>query len=236
MTSRPVRSVAVVIPALDEEESLPAVLAAVPEWVSVVVVADNGSIDRTPEVARELGAVVVHESERGYGAACLAAIDHLERSSHPPEIVVFVDGDGSDDPAEMGRLVEPIERGVADITLGVREGVEGDLGTILPHAKAGNLVVLSAVRALFGKAFQDLPPFRAISFRSLRSLAMDDRNWGWTLQMQVRAHLRGLRIEEVRVTHRHRSHGSSKISGSLIMSLKVGAKMFYTLGRERLRG
>lgn len=227
--------VALLMPALDEEEALPAILAAVPGVVQRVVVADNGSTDETAAVARAAGAEVVHESERGYGAACLAGIRHLEHGGDPPDVLVFMDADGSDDPADLVGLLDPIRAGRADLVLGVRKGEGGDVGTILPHARLGNRVVLGLTRLLYGEAFEDLPPFRAVRFDSLRALEMDDRNWGWTLQMQIRAVRRGLRIEEVEVAHRRRTEGVSKISGSLSMSVRVGAKMFWTLARERLR-
>ncbi len=228
--------VALLMPALNEEEALPAILSSIPEGVVArVVVADNGSTDGTIEVARAGGAEVVHEEERGYGAACLAGIHHLAHGSDPPDVLVFMDADGSDDPTEIQRLVEPVRAGRADLVLGVRRGEGGDVGTILPHARLGNRVVLTGARLLFGKAFEDLPPFRAIRFASLLELAMDDRTWGWTLQMQIRAVRRGLRIEEIEVAHRRRAEGVSKISGSLTMSVRVGAKMFWTLARERLR-
>ena len=121
------------------------------------------------------------------------------------------------------------------MVLGVRRGIDGDLGTILPHARFGNHLVLGLTRALFGHSFTDLPPFRAVAFPELLALRMDDRNWGWTLQMQIRAVRAGLRIVEVEVSHRRRSEGVSKISGNLATSLQVGAKMFYTLARKRLR-
>ena len=119
--------------------------------------------------------------------------------------------------------------------LGVRRGVGGDVGTILPHARFGNHLVLGFTRLLFAHSFTDVPSFRAIALPSLLALEMDDRNWGWTLQMQIRAAGQGLRIVETEVAHRRRAEGESKISGSLTMSIRVGAKMFYTLARERLR-
>jgi len=146
-----------------------------------------------------------------------------------------MDADGSDDPADLERLVRPIIDGHADMVLGVRRGVGGDVGTILPHARLGNRLVLGLVSLVFGQSFADLPPFRAIRFSSLSTLEMDDRNWGWTLQMQIRAARMALRVLEVDVAHRRRTEGRSKISGSLVMSLRVGAKMFYTIARERLR-
>lgn len=223
------------MPALNEEEALAGILERTPGGVHRVVVVDNGSTDRTAEVARARGAEVVREAERGYGAACLAGIGHLLHVGPPPEVLVFMDADGSDDPSDVERLVAPIVSGDADLVLGVRRGVGGDVGTILPHARLGNRIVLGLTRLLFGRSFRDLPPFRAVRFSSLLALGMDDRSWGWTLQMQIRAVRGGLRMEEVEVTHRRRSAGVSKISGSLTMSLRVGAKMLWTLARERLR-
>ena len=223
------------MPALNEEKSLPGVLSGMPDYVERVVVADNGSTDGTAEVARAHGAEVVFEAERGYGAACLAGMRLLSAQGEPPEVLVFIDADGSDDPNEIADVVAPIQKGEADMVLGVRRGIDGDVGTILPHARFGNHLVLGLTRLLFGHAFADLPPFRAVSFPKLLALRMDDRNWGWTLQMQIRAVRAGLRIVEVEVSHRRRSEGVSKISGNLATSLRVGAKMFYTLARERLR-
>jgi len=232
----PLRAVrtAVLIPALNEEDALPGVLRRVPAN-TLRIVADNGSTDATPAVAESLGAVVVHEPERGYGAACLAGIRYLAGQAVPPTVLVFLDADGSENPEDIPKLVEPIVAGSADLVLGVRRGAGGDVGTILPHARFGNRLVLALVRILFRQRYQDLPPFRAIRFDSLQDLGMDDRNWGWTLQMQIRAGLRGLRVTEVSVEHRRRSEGVSKISGSLPASFRVGLKMFYTLARERWR-
>ena len=235
MTDRGLSNVAVFMPALNEEDALPPILESIPDWVSIVVVGDNGSTDRTAEVASKGGAHVVYEAERGYGAACLAGIRYLASRPSPPDILVFMDADGSDGPADLKRLVQPIVDGHADMVLGVRRGVGGDVGTILPHARLGNRLVLGLVSLFFRESFADLPPFRAIRFPTLLSLEMDDRNWGWTLQMQIRATRADLRIREIDVTHRRRTEGQSKISGSLVMSLRVGAKMFYTIARERLR-
>ena len=231
----PPGTIAVLIPALNEEDALPLVLGEMPDSVGRVVVADNGSTDGTAEVARAYGAEIVREEERGYGAACLAGIRHLSEKGPAPDVLVFLDADGSDDPAGIPRLVFPILTGDADLVLGVRRGAGGDVGTILPHARFGNRLVLGLLAGLFGKTFQDMPPFRAIRFTSLMALSMDDRNWGWTLQMQIRAVKKHLSIVEIETPHRRRLEGESKISGSLVASLKVGAKMFYTLARERVR-
>ena len=225
--------IAVLIPALDEEESLPGLLEAIPRGLGPVVVVDNGSRDRTAEVARAGGATVVSEPERGYGAACLAGIRTLAELETVPEVVVFLDADHSDDPANVPLLVTDILEGRADLVLGVRSG--SGPGTVPLHARMGNRTVLLVARALFGRAFQDLPPFRAIRFDALLAIGMDDRTWGWTLQMQLRAVRAGLRIHEIRLPYRPRARGRSKVSGSLVGSVRAGLKMFYTLAHERIR-
>ncbi|MCY4399097.1 MAG: glycosyltransferase family 2 protein [Gemmatimonadetes bacterium] len=225
---------AVLIPALNEEEALPGVLAALPmDRLHTVVVADNGSADDTARVARAAGAVVVREDERGYGAACLAGIACLSSMDEPPEAVVFLDADHPEDAGRLPVVLEPLARG-ADLVLGVRVGSRGT-GNLHIHARWGNRVVLAAARVLFGRRFQDLPPFRAVRLSALQRLGMDDRNWGWTLQMQLRAVRQDLVIVEVHAPHLPRTRGRSKISGRPGMSVRVGAKMFYTLGREWLR-
>ena len=230
------RQTAVLIPALNEEEALPVVLAELPmDRLHAVVVADNGSTDHTASIARAAGATVVREPRRGYGAACLAGIAHLATHPIPPHAVAFLDADHPEDAASLPLLLNPLARG-ADLALGVRAHPDGSRGNLRTHARWGNQVVLTATRLLFGHRFQDLPPFRAIRFTALQRLAMDDRDWGWTLQMQLRAIRHGLDIVEVPAPHEPRSRGRSKISGRLGMSLRVGAKMFYTLARERVRG
>lgn len=223
-------AVAVLIPALDEAPTIGSVIGALPaDLVDEIVVADNGSRDATPRIARDLGAVVVDEPRLGYGSACLAGMRHLAR--RPPAIVVFLDADGSDDPSGLARLIEPIRSGAADMVLGVRTG---DPPGVPLHARMGNRVVLMCARLLFGLRFRDMPPFRAIRYHRLCELHMDDRDWGWTLQMQIRAGRLRQRIVEIDVPYTRRTGGVSKISGTLSGSLKAGAKMFYTLARERL--
>ena len=168
------------------------------------------------------------------GAACLAGIAHLVALPTAPAVVAFLDGDQSDDPAEVGRLIDPILRGEADMVIGVRESAGGGQETVPIHARFGNALVMGLARALFGARFTDLGPYRAIQLDALLSLGMDDRNWGWTLQMQVRAARLGLRIKEVPVGHRTRAGGRSKVSGSIKGSVLAGGKMLFTLVRERL--
>ena len=231
----PLTRTAVLIPALNEEQALPTVLEALPiDRLHRVVVADNGSTDNTATIARAAGAVVVREPRRGYGSACLAGIRYLSALPTPPTAVVFLDADHPENAARLPLVLDPLARG-ADLALGVRVGPEGGTGNRRAHARWGNRIVLLAARLLFRHAFRDLAPFRAIRMDALERLAMDDRDWGWTLQMQLRAVRHGLVIMEVDAPNLPRSAGRSKISGRVGMSVRVGSKMFYTLARERLR-
>lgn len=225
---RPV--VDVIIPALDEELALPHVLAEIPrEHVRRVVVADNGSRDRTAIVAREGGAEVVSEPRRGYGAACLKALAHL--ASDPPEIVVFLDGDRSDHPAELPRLIEPITHREAELVVGSRTLGRAERGSLTPQQRAGNAIACVALRLLYRARYTDLGPFRAIRWSALEALDMRDRDYGWTVEMQVKAARRGLRHAEVPVSYRRRI-GASKVSGTLRGTIGASRKILWTLARH----
>lgn len=220
----------VVIPALNEETSLPLVLAALPRPpVRRVVVADNGSQDGTARVAREGGAVVVPAERRGYGSACLAGLDWLRRND-PPDVVVFVDADFSDHPDELPRLIAPILKDEADLVIGSRVLGNRERGALLPQARAGNLVACLLIRLLYRHRFTDLGPFRAIRWDALERLAMADPNFGWTAEMQVKALRHHLRATEVPVSYRKRV-GVSKITGTLSGTLRAGYKILWTVLR-----
>lgn len=224
-----------VIPALDEEASLPGVLAELARTpVRRVVVVDNGSRDRTVELARAGGAEVVAEPRRGYGAACLRGIAACRAASPPPDVIVFLEGDGADDPAELSTLLEPIARGEADLVLGSRvlaaSKVEGR--ALTPQARAGNLVAVGMIRLLYGVRHTDLGPFRAIRLDALERLDMRDPDWGWTAEMQVKAIRRGLRIVEVPASWRRRRGGRSKISGTVRGVIGAGYKILTTIARH----
>ncbi len=224
-------AVDVVIPAYNEEASLPLVLAALPRPpVRRVVVADNNSRDRTAEVAREGGAVVVPAPRQGYGSACLAALDHL-RAHEPPEVVVFVDAAFSDHPQEFQSLIAPILAGQAEMVIGSRVLGRRDPGALLPQARAGNLVACLLIRWLYGYRFTDLGPFRAIRWASLERLGMADPDFGWTAEMQVKALRQGLKVAEVPVSYRKRV-GVSKITGTLQGTLRAGYKILSTVLRH----
>jgi len=226
--------VAVVIPALDEEQALPRVLAALPPGVAdTVIVVDNGSRDRTAAVARAGGAVVVHEARRGYGAACLAGLAHL--AARPPELVAFLDADASDDPAQLPELLAPLCEGRADLVVGSRVLGGAEPGALGAVQIAGNRLAVALLALLFGVRYTDLGPFRAIRWEGLSRLAMRDRGYGWTVEMQARAARAGLRAIEVPVRYRRRI-GRSKISGTLRGVLGAGWKILFTIARVRLGG
>ncbi len=222
----------VVIPALDEEEALGAVIGAIPAGVRRVIVADNGSIDRTAAVASEAGAEVVREPERGYGAACLAALAHLE--ADPPDVVVFLDGDGSDDPSELDRLLGAMHRGAA-LVIGSRTRGDSERGSLTAPQRVGNALACRWIHWVYGERFSDLGPFRAIRWDALETLRMRDRNWGWTIEMQLAAARQGLRCAEVPVRYRNRRGGRSKVSGTVRGSVSAGAKILWLLARETVR-
>jgi len=233
-------AVTVVIPALNEEQSLPLVLTDLPP-VGQVIVVDNGSGDATAEVAARAGAAVVLEPQRGYGAACLrglaAIAEGIRQGRTPPLVVVFLDADYSDHPELLPQLVEPILRDQADLMLGSRLAGRREPGAMPPQSVFGNRLACFLMRRLFGATYTDLGPFRAIRYQSLCELEMADRNYGWTIEMQIKAVRAGLRIGEVPVPYRRRI-GRSKISGTLAGSVRAGGKILWTIaryGRPRLR-
>jgi glycosyltransferase involved in cell wall biosynthesis len=218
-----------VIPAPDEERALPYVLREIPRPpVRRVVVADNGSTDATAEVAVENGAEVVHEPERGYGAACLRALAHLD--SDPPDIVVFLDGDYSDHPDELPSLIQPILEGRADVVIGSRATGRRERGALSPQQRVGNAIASTALGLLYGVRYTDLGPFRAVRWETLEHLQMCDRNYGWTVEMQIKAARQRIPYCEVPVSYRRRI-GVSKVSGTVRGSVYAGAKILWLLGR-----
>jgi len=227
--------IAVVMPALNEEKSLPLVLAAIPrDLVTEVVVADNGSSDRTAIVAQDSGASVVHETQRGYGAACLRGIAYLaERPQGPPDIVVFLDADYSDHPEELPSLVRPILDEGFDLVIGSRLAGQRESGAMPPQSVWGNRLACFLMRRLFGARYTDLGPFRAIRWSALESLGMVDRNFGWTVEMQIKAVRLGLRVTEVPVSYRRRI-GASKISGTIRGTILAGSKILYLIAKYGL--
>ncbi|MBI4515437.1 MAG: glycosyltransferase family 2 protein [Deltaproteobacteria bacterium] len=224
--------VAVIIPVLNEEGAIAPVVRAIPREVADdIVVVDNGSSDGSAAAARRAGATVVSEPRRGYGSACWRGLEVIR--GQPPDIVVFLDGDFSDHPEEMPRLLDPIAREQADLVIGSR--VRGaDPGALPPQARLGNALATALVRLLFGFRYSDLGPFRAIRFAALEQLDLRDRDFGWSIEMQVKAVLAGLRIQEVAVGYRRRV-GVSKVSGTVSGALHAGWKIVATIVALRWR-
>jgi len=224
------RNIAVIIPACNEERAIAQVLGDIPTWVDDIVVVDNGSTDATAEIAQASGARVVREDRRGYGSACLAGMSFVR----DPDIVVFLDGDHSDHPEQMERLVEPIAKGDFDMVIGSRALGDADRGALTPQQRYGNALACWLMRRYWKTSYTDLGPFRAISFRALCALQMDDPNFGWTIQMQIRAARRGLRTMEVPVDYRCRI-GVSKISGTVRGVIGAGTKIISTIYLEKAK-
>jgi glycosyltransferase involved in cell wall biosynthesis len=223
--------VSVVIPVFNERESLPRVVGAIPRrLVAEIVVVDNGSTDGTDLVAQNLPVRLIREGRRGYGSACLAGIAALGAS--PPDVVVFLDGDYSDHPEEMPRLLEAIEAG-ADLAIGSRTLGEREPGALLPQARLGNCLACFLIGLLYGHRYTDLGPFRAIRLGAYHSLGMRDRDFGWTCEMQVKALRKGLRVAEVPVSYRKRV-GVSKITGTLWGTLRAGLKILWTIAKYQV--
>jgi glycosyltransferase involved in cell wall biosynthesis len=224
--ARPPLLVDVIIPALDEEGALPRTLASIPRAsVRDVYVVDNGSTDRTAIVAEESGATVLSEPRRGYGAACLRAVRHVTASERPPDVVVFLDADYSNDPTEIPWLVEPIRAGGADLVIGSRALGEVQPGAVGLAERVCNRAAIVMMRAVYAQRYSDVGRFRAIRLPALIALGMRDEGVGWPIEMQVKAARAGLRVVEVPVSYRRRAGGRSKISstarGALGSSLKV---------------
>ncbi len=214
-----------IIPAFNEEDSIVRVIQAIPlDTVNRVIVVDNGSTDDTARRAREAGVEVVYESQRGYGSACQRGI----REAKEADILVFLDADYSDDPAYLPMIIEPIRENLADFVMGSRVRGYREKGALPVHARFGNWLACILIRMFFGVVYTDLGPFRAIRKSSLESLDMQDTDFGWTVEMQIKAAMAGLRCVEIPVPYRKRI-GRSKISGTLLGSIKAGVKILYTI-------
>jgi len=225
----PPSQIAVIIPARNEEQSIELVLREIPRnYRSLVIVVDNCSRDHTAEVAKCHGAIVLQQPLLGYGNVMLKGLSYL--ATHPVAIVVFLDGDYSDYPEEMPRLVEPIQRGESDMVLSTRLNPLFDKAALPPHVVYGNRFCVFLTNLFFGTQYTDLGPFRAIRYDALTRLQMEDRNYGWTVEMQIKAKLLGLRTMEIPMRYRKRV-GRSKISGTIRGSVLAGSKILYTIFR-----
>ena len=223
----------VIIPAFNEEEAVGHVVCDIPkELVREVVVVNNASSDRTRQRAEEAGATVLDQPLRGYGNACLLGIAHLRDKERPPDVVVFLDGDHSDHPEELPRLLAPIAEGQADLVIGSRALGIREPGSMTPQQVFGNRLACTLMRWLYGVRYTDLGPFRAIRWEALERLGMVDRNYGWTVEMQVKAARQRLPYAEVPVDYRRRI-GFSKVSGTVKGTIMAGYKIIATILKYR---
>lgn len=215
----------VVIPAYNEAKSIAHVIAAIPsDAVERIIVVDNASTDETAARARDAGAHVVYEPRRGYGSACLRGIAEVRDA----DVIAFLDADFSDDPSKLHELLYPIFNDGFDLVIGSRILGNAEPGALPPHARFGNMLACFLIRRLFGYRFTDLGPFRAIRRDALERIQMQDTNYGWTVEMQVKATIYGLRCTEVPVPYKIRI-GRSKISGTISGSIKAGVKILWTV-------
>ena len=223
----------VIIPAFNEARAIGRVVGDIPaDLVEEVVVVNNASTDETEANARQAGATVLREQQRGYGWACLRGIAYAR--TRQPDVVVFLDGDYSDHPDEMTQLVEPLRQGTADFVVGSRMIGRREPGAMLPQALFGNRLACFLMRLFWKARYTDLGPFRAIGFDDLLALDMQDKTFGWTIEMQIKAVLAGLRIVEVPVSYRKRV-GVSKITGTISGTVKASAKILWTIARFAVR-
>lgn len=226
------KTVAVIIPALNEEQSIGLVLSEMPSEFDQVVVADNGSADATASIARERGATVVLESQRGYGAACLRAMAELELN--PPDVVLFCDADHSDHAEDALTVAQTVCSGKADMCIGSRVLGQRERGSLTPQQAFGNWLATTLIYLRWRKRYTDLGPLRAITWTALTEMRMADTTWGWTVEMQIKAAQHGIKTVEIPVRYRNRI-GKSKISGSLLGSIRAGYKILYTIARFSFR-
>ena len=218
-----------IIPAFNEEESIGLVLKDIPKGlVRQVVVANNNSTDNTAKRANEAGAMVVNQPEQGYGAACLMAVEKSLTTSPPPDILVFLDADYSDHPEEMPLLLRPILNGEAELVIGSRALGNRQKGSMMPQQVFGNRLATFLMKIMYRSTFTDLGPFRAITRRAYEEIGMVDRNFGWTVEMQVKALKKKIAHTEIPVTYRRRK-GVSKVSGTVKGSILAGYKIIYTI-------
>lgn len=217
--------ISVLIPAHNEEKSISQVIKELPAGVvDEIIVIDNASTDNTANAAMKSGALVVNETLRGYGAACLKGLSNIKYT----DIVAVLDADHSDYPEQITRLLEPIVNNEADFVLGSRVLGNREKGALAPQAYWGNKLSVFLIRLLFRYKFTDMGPFRAIRYDSLKNLNMIDKDFGWNAEMQIKAIKKGLRIKEVPVDYRKRI-GKSKISGTMSGTVKAGTKIVYTI-------
>lgn len=222
-------NIRVIIPAFNEQNAVGVVIDEIPkEWVSEIIVVDNGSTDDTFLQAQSRGATTLKEPKRGYGNACLKGMEHIANSDTKPDIVVYLDGDHSDYPEQLIDLVKPIINNEVDFVIGSRAMGNAERGSMTPQQIFGNWLATTLIKVLYRKKYTDLGPFRAIRYESLLTIGMEDRTYGWTVEMQLKAAKLNLRTKDIAVNYRQRI-GVSKVSGTIKGTLGAGYKIIYTI-------
>lgn len=216
--------VKVIIPAYNEQDSIGHVLTDIPTSVGEVIVVSNSSTDQTEEVARKHGATVLLEEQKGYGYACLKGMHHIATTTPLPDIVVFLDGDYSDYPEELTKIIAPIISSDVDMVIGARDKRFRETGSMTGPQIFGNWLATTLMKLFFNASFTDLGPFRAMKYESLLALEMEDKTYGWTVEMQLKVLKKKMRYVEVPVTYRNRI-GVSKVSGTLKGAVMAGIKI-----------
>jgi glycosyltransferase involved in cell wall biosynthesis len=219
----------VIIPAFNEENGVGQVIQEIPkDIVNEIVVVNNASTDQTEKIAREAGATVLREPVPGYGRACLKGMDYISKTEPHPDIVVFLDADHSDYPEEIRDLIKPLIRGEADLVIGSRALGQKQKGSMTPQQIFGNWLATRLLKLFYNVKFTDLGPFRAIRYTSLMELNMQDKTYGWTVEMQLKAAKKKMKCLEIPVRYRRRI-GFSKISGTLKGTIMAGYKIISTI-------
>ncbi|MDA9984974.1 glycosyltransferase family 2 protein [Flavobacteriaceae bacterium] len=217
-------SVTVIIPAYNEEGPIAKVIKEIPSLVNEIIVVNNCSTDKTATVAATAGATVLDENRMGYGYACLKGIEHAARQQSPPDVVVFLDGDFSDYPVELIKIIAPIQNNEVDFVVGARVKELREEGSMTPQQIFGNWLACFLMKGLFNSTFTDLGPFRAIKWETLQSLKMSDKTYGWTVEMQLKVLRQKISYQEIPVSYKKRI-GVSKVSGTIKGTIFAGAKI-----------
>ena len=220
------KNIRVIIPAYNEEDSIEKVINDIPSIVQEIIVVSNNSSDDTEINALKAGATVLKESRKGYGYACLKGLEYIAKleDSEQPDIIVFLDGDYSDYPEQLTELIAPILEDQIDLVIGSRVKQFREVGSMTPQQVFGNWLATFLMKLLFGATFTDLGPFRAIKYKKLLQLRMQDKTYGWTIEMQLKAIKQGFSYVEIPVKYRNRI-GVSKVSGTLKGSILAGIKI-----------
>ena len=224
----------VIIPAFNEEEAIGNVINDIPDIVDEVIVANNNSTDNTALKAKKAGATVVNENRKGYGYACLKAMDYISSQEKQPDIIVFLDGDYSDFPEELTQLVAPILENNIDLVIGARTAAYREKGAMTPQQVFGNWLATFLMKLFFNAKFSDLGPFRAIKYQKLLAMNMEDKTYGWTVEMQLKALKQKMSYLEIPVNYRNRI-GVSKVSGTLKGTLMAGYKILSWIFKYSLK-